>query len=1199
MESLDYYYLELQFMERIYTLKGERFQALVEGIFERKYPGFDKVRPYGSYGDGGNDGFRRDSGIYYQVYAPLDPAIRDGEAAKKFREDFIKLYENWNNVVEIKEYNFIFNDQYKGTNIPLETEIQRLSQEYPNVAFGVILSNKLKEIFLSLQERDFISLHFSVDRLEASEIAGTILRLASTEIDKENILSAKKILDSCERVIQQQKNQEQKIKYATLQAKCLQKLEEYEPAKSLLEELVRKNPDSFVARISLAELYLAMDLYEKNKQQLEAAFEIDSSNPLNFLCSLARKINMEEDIEINELQDLALLGTDPKIVSSYYRLAGIAVISGSSNFERGLSYIQKAIHHNPEKLENYRLELQFRTLMTHVPEAMYEYSSEWEVILRCIDELIETFGGTKTISARANLYINKLKSDIYGLQSDGSSFLGAVSEIVSTILNCYFSKDIDTILNQTLSAGKLDQQSLEKILNYLVQAGKKLSRELTNALITQLNYSDELADRGDRFFHEVGDVEAVSFIKSYSNGDFNKVLERLNSDKLFAVMFIDSIGIYSETTEQLINSLSLDDFTKNRLRLHLCYNSDKHELAFSLVKGLDITKIGPIEIMEVLDISRKYDAWDIEIDLLKRLSALNRNKLGIDLKYKLFDALMRARKYKDAIALGKEILKEDADNIPARQYVFHNTLFACYERSKIDREVISEAIGIIDRFSCSSASFGSKLSVIPEIYILDSQYTNAYKSILEAIKERNGLTENEYARLHIPVYFKIGAHIDEKALLCDKVENGSFVKLRESGQWYHIGDESPLDTILVESTTDKYNEFIGKKVGDEVNLSSRFSSLENKETIASIVPIYGYIHQKILAAFQRLAPKDLVPGVHQFEILKENGEIDKEGFTKTLKSMSGGDDFLEMYCTSPIPFAFLATNQGGLLGGIQKILGEGRGYINSSSGSIADFEQQVLQAKRAISGDLSVYLEGTAATFLIEHGFLELITKHLPNLKVPHSVLLLLSSLAEDFSVDGRSSGRLGLENGELFFRENDEGYTRAHSRIVDAVRYIENSAIEVPMISAASKSSEFIEQMIKAEFSDASILARRDNSMVLTDDYMYLRASESLLGYAQLPDFSSMAFIRALYELGYVRFLDYLHYFNFLSGYRVRFLHLFPLDIVTAVLGDGLIKEFNPKNVLAFNFRLTLSEDYGVDVSASSNLISYVLAEFILGEFK
>ena len=49
------------------------------------------------------------------------------------------------------------------------------------------------------------------------------------------------------------------------------------------------------------------------------------------------------------------------------------------------------------------------------------------------------------------------------------------------------------------------------------------------------------------------------------------------------------------------------------------------------------------------------------------------------------------------------------------------------------------------------------------------------------------------------------------------------------------------------------------------------------------------------------------------------------------------------------------------------------------------------------------------------------------------------------------------------------------------------------------------------------------------------------------------------------------------MSSYRCRFLTLNSNDIKKAVFGDKQVNVVNVKNILQFNFPLTLSEDYGV----------------------
>jgi len=73
---------------------------------------------------------------------------------------------------------------------------------------------------------------------------------------------------------------------------------------------------------------------------------------------------------------------------------------------------------------------------------------------------------------------------------------------------------------------------------------------------------------------------------------------------------------------------------------------------------------------------------------------------------------------------------------------------------------------------------------------------------------------------------------------------------------------------------------------------------------------------------------------------------------------------------------------------------------------------------------------------------------------------------------------------------------------------------------------------------------------------------------------------------LTYSGFDEYLEFFGYLSSYRCRFLSLSPNDIEKAVFGDKQVNVINVKNILQFNFPLTLSEDYGVTFHSAFRVV-------------
>ena len=152
MKPLDKNYLSLQFKLEIHSKNGTEFQSFFENIMEKAFPNFKKV-PSGG-GDGGNDGWIKEIGRYYQVYAPNTPTTKDSDAAIKLKEDFQKLQENWDNIAELKEYYFVFNDKYLSCKKP-EIAIAELEKTNPEINFEVFLAKHLENLFYIIRVRYF------------------------------------------------------------------------------------------------------------------------------------------------------------------------------------------------------------------------------------------------------------------------------------------------------------------------------------------------------------------------------------------------------------------------------------------------------------------------------------------------------------------------------------------------------------------------------------------------------------------------------------------------------------------------------------------------------------------------------------------------------------------------------------------------------------------------------------------------------------------------------------------------------------------------------------------------------------------------------------------------------------------------------------------------------------------------------------
>ena len=147
------------------------------------FDGFRKI-PSGG-GDGGNDGWIRSIGRYYQVYAPDVPATKDSEAAKKLKEDFDKLKKNWDYIAEIKEYYFVYNDKYAGAKKPEEV-LAELRKENSNIKFDLFLAEDLEDVFFQLDEANILGLGFNIDQRIAISNGLEYLKKVEIELDREH-----------------------------------------------------------------------------------------------------------------------------------------------------------------------------------------------------------------------------------------------------------------------------------------------------------------------------------------------------------------------------------------------------------------------------------------------------------------------------------------------------------------------------------------------------------------------------------------------------------------------------------------------------------------------------------------------------------------------------------------------------------------------------------------------------------------------------------------------------------------------------------------------------------------------------------------------------------------------------------------------------------------------------------------------------
>ena len=297
MRDIDKRYLLLQFWDRVHHKTAAEFQSFFEEVMQKAYPTFQKIRPYGNKGDRGNDGYRPDKGIYYQIYSPINPNEKEAEAAHKFKNDFEKLKENWDQIAEIKEVNFVFNDKGFGISIELERSASDLKTENKNIEFKIFTSHHLEQVFCNLTSDQISSLGFDVDLRNTLRIAHKYIDKLESELDRDNIDYVSQTLTNIKDLISELSDETLTLEWELMEARALQKDENVIEAREKYEGIFKRYPNDPRALLYLAEIYIHNEDFEKNKELLIKAEGIDPNHWLLHAEKLIKDILLGNEID--------------------------------------------------------------------------------------------------------------------------------------------------------------------------------------------------------------------------------------------------------------------------------------------------------------------------------------------------------------------------------------------------------------------------------------------------------------------------------------------------------------------------------------------------------------------------------------------------------------------------------------------------------------------------------------------------------------------------------------------------------------------------------------------------------------------------------------------------------------------------------------------------------------------------------------
>jgi len=1194
VQSYDKKYLSLQFKVKCHSKMGTEFQSFFEKIMQKAFSDYQIIRPYSKEGDRGNDGYRPSVGIYYQVYSPLNPMEKHAEAARKCKRDFEKLKANWDDITTIKTFYFVFNDKGDGSSIKIERALSELRKDNKHIEFNTFLSKDLEQTLFTLNIDDISMLGFDTDQSSSKDFADNYLEKIEIQLDKENGDIASKELNNIKEFVQSLKNDDLELHCEILEARALQKMERVEDAQKKYEELCNRFPDSPQPFLYLAEIYRNNGEFEINQKLIDKAEKVDNSHWQLMLEKLVRDIQLGNKIDTSNI-DEKFFPENQRIRSNYYRIYSI-ILAQSGRYSDATKFIHTAIHLSPDKYSNYEIKLQILMLKITNDFAQNEIVTEsvWCLLdeISLINKMLIEWG---TVNPKTHALLKSKQLLAFHYLEKPHEISNTAKDLFKFILQCYYDLTTDLLLVQLLKIILLPTEAFNSLLKYLIDSTNEISDELVKVLIIQFMRHKMLISKGTPFFEQIGRTGVIDFINNIKAQRFDDTWSFLKDDLSFAATMADAAKEFTELRKYILENLPNDqNGTKKKLSILLNHDESNYDEAFDLLKSIDLSSIGYVEGKRYLEIARRKNAWEYVIIICQKLLQYEKEEgVILQLKLQLFVANQNLDKYNDIIRIGKEILSNDdqmtlLDN-QNKENLLANTIIA-----KLRRGDYKGAKALLERFHYLVITFEFKTKIETEVYLKNAEALKALSAIVESIRATKSPTPEQYGNLSI-VFISIGNLGVITLEPLEDVTPNSYVKFKNQERWYYVGDGNELDATKISSSDGKYLNLMGKRIGDTVIYDSKYRSSKTEYMIENIFSIEKYIYWQCMYHAKKLTLEGRWDKMKAVEVPIAGDNIDPKYLIACMaESRNKNEKHFDIYCNENLPIAFLAINEGSLTGAFARIANENKGFIKFCTDSKDEIDNQKAIAEKVISGD-PFYIDGTSALVLSETGLLEMIYGHLPCIKIPQSVLAMLFTTKEKFIYIPGTFGYMSYHQDKLEISPtNKERMAVIESNFEKCIKLLETYPKNIIAISKATKLDCISEQIVPPELCDACILAHRDKIPILTEDFLYLQANEYETKKRAPEYFSTFALVRTLYEQGKISFDRYLEYFCYLSSYRFRFLPISVEDIENAVFGTGLIYNIQPRKIQLFNFRLTLSEEYGVTIGKAFKVLAEFLANVI-----
>ncbi|MCC7304312.1 hypothetical protein IT418_02780 [bacterium] len=1189
MQKFDKRYIELQFKLKVLESKSTVFQGFFEKVMQTAFNDFIKVQTYGNKGDGGNDGYRKDVGYYYQVYSPKNPQLKIPDAVKKLKKNFSRLKSTWGSFSDIKRYYFVFNNNFLGTFEDLEKALAELRNLNPDIEFHHFLAEDLEKVFWTLDEEPIQRLGFDVSQRDLILTMYKSLKIVEDELDMERLETAQYVLNNVREEILKIDDDQLSYELRIIESLVLKKSEKINEATVILSAIDKSPANDIRALLLLSEIKLHKRLYSEAKSLLDSAEEKNPKSDLINVYKLVYQINSHEQINLSNFYEDEFKHFRKEIRSNIYRLYSIA-FAESNEFAKARDLIDKAITIYPQRVMNKLSKVVILQL-----EALNRLSAgqkpDWTETDLGIAELDKYISENVPIRFKT-LHLHR-KSILFRLQNRFNDLENLSQELFNCALECYFDNQIDNILSDILSVLRMPDVDLLRLIAYLSASDTMPSQNLEKRIVLQLSdrgtSENELIKKFKLLFTRINTPIFGKMIDAIYTGDYKSLEQYLDPDIAISLATTNSPSVIRE---QLLQNYDFKDKTlQQRLQIQFLIQQKDFPSALEKVQALNLSQFSSYELLEILRCARIAKAWQIAVIIIESLLEKEQPETTrVKLEFDLFQLSLIQQDYAKSIKISETILHNyvkyrDYLEIKDLEYVLVGYVQSAIYRSRLDPSLLERAQQYVEKIPFNyPENISLSIGVISRLYIISMRYDKALDIILSTVRGHKKLTQEDYILLYFPLCVEIASGLKLAQKEEKKAKAGDFVKLSNIDEWIYLGNETPLSATIASNNAPLYQSLINKNVGARIIIGVD----QRTELVEHIFNFNSYLIECTASIFSRLAPQGAISGVYAISMLKD-GVLDLSKLKQFLcQQEENAQSFFSKYIEGTLPFSLLVTSEQSIAKALGRIQSEQQGFVHMSSGTQEELDIQVSNASDTVMQKLNFVLDAMSAMFLVESGLLEKVIDYIPNLIIPQSVINLLIDLLERFSTNGEHATFMGLTKGEIFVNKIDSKVLDLSAKkLRHGIQLLESKCKKIAQVSPSDRGDSFSESKIPHAFSDACIIAQKDNMPIMTDDFLYLHLNK-LQTKKPLPKyFSSFALVRSLYEEKVIDSDSYYGYFNYLAKYRARFLPISSMDIEDSIFGSAKIKHIEIDGVDNLNLGLTLSSSYGVTLSNAIQVVS------------